>query len=109
MATAHSKSVRAARKKKATQEELENVRLGKEDLPSTFQFKYLGVIQTRDGDPLGPVNYRIANAWSRFQDIRSVLTDAKFPIRLRLRLLRVFCDSILLYGCESWKLTDKVQ
>ncbi len=38
--------------KKAAQEELETVRLGEADLSTTLHFKYLGVMQSGDGDPL---------------------------------------------------------
>ncbi len=48
-----------AAKRKAAQEELNSVRLGEEDLSNTLHFKYLGVMQSGDGDPLAPVNHRI--------------------------------------------------
>ncbi len=70
-------------------------------------FKYLGVTQLGDADSLVPVNHRIANAWSRFWDPKGVLTDEKLPTRLRFRIVGFCVVSTFLYGCESWKLTEK--
>ncbi len=61
-----------------------------------------------DGDPLTPVNHRITKAWTSFPNLKRVLTDTKVPASLRLRLFGTSVVSSLLYGCESWKLTDKV-
>ncbi len=57
-------------KRKATQENLEHVRLGEEDLSNTLHFKYLGVVQSEDGDPLVSVEHRIIIACSRFRDLK---------------------------------------
>ncbi len=73
----------------------------------SLHFKYLDVMQSGDGDPQVPVNHRVTNAWSRFRYLRSVLTDAKLPTSLRLGLFGSSKVSALVYGCESWKLTDK--
>ncbi len=73
-------------KRKAAQEQLENVRLGDEDLSNTLQFKYLGVMQSGDGDSLTPVNHRITKAWTSFRNLKRVLTDTKLRTSLRLRL-----------------------
>ncbi len=57
-------------KRKAAQEQLDNVRLGDEELSNTLQFKYLGVMQSGDGDPLTPVNHRITKAWTSFRNLK---------------------------------------
>ncbi len=41
------------------QTQLDNVRLGDEDLSNTMQFKYLGVMQSVDGDSPAPVKERL--------------------------------------------------
>ncbi len=47
-------------KKKAEQEELEKVKLGDLELSNVLHFKYLGVMQSSDGDSLVAFNHRIA-------------------------------------------------
>ncbi len=42
-------------KKEAAQDNLNHAKLGDEELSNTLQFKYLGVMQAADGDPLAPV------------------------------------------------------
>ncbi len=87
--------------KKAVQEVIEKVKLGDAELEIVLHFKYLGVMQSRDSDPLVAVNHRIAVAWSRYADLKRLPTASRLPKGLRLRLLH----ASLLYGCDSWKLS----
>ncbi len=87
-------------KEKGAQAQLDNVRLGDEDLSNTLQFEYLGVMQSGDGDPLTPVNHLITQAWTGFRNLKRVLTDTKLPTSLRLRLFGTFVVLSLLCGCE---------
>ncbi len=57
--------------------------------------------------PPTPVNYRITNTWFRFRDLKRALTDSKLPTSLRLRLFGSAVVSFLLFGCKSWKITEK--
>ncbi len=66
-------------------------------------------MQSCDGDPLVPINRRIEIAWSRYINLKRILTSPRVPRRLRLQLLKASVMSMLLYGCESWKLTTYVQ
>ncbi len=45
-------------KRKAAQEQLDNVRFAEEDQSNTLHFKYLGFAQWRDADPLAPMNHK---------------------------------------------------
>ncbi len=73
-----------------------------------YVFKYLGVLQSGDGDPLVPVNHRIEIAWSRYTNLKRILTSPGLQRRLRIRLLKASMISPLLCGCESWKITAYV-
>ncbi len=81
-------------------QELAKVRLEEEEIENVLCFKYLGVMQAGDGDPMAPVKHRVNIAWARFRDLKRVLTDAntliatlhppmelfryvKHPVRLR--------------------------
>ncbi len=66
-------------------------------------------MQSGDGDQLVPVNHRMEIAWSRYINLKRILTSSRLPISLRLRLPQAFVMSTLLYGCESWKLSTQVQ
>ncbi len=75
-------------KNEAAQDNLNHARLGDEELLNTLQFKYLGVMQAADGDPLAPVFHRVEIAWSRFRNMRYVLTASKVSKSLKLRLFQ---------------------
>ncbi len=57
-------------KNTAELEEFEKVNLGDAELSNVLHFKYLGVIQSSDGDSLVAVNHRIAIAWSRYAELK---------------------------------------
>ncbi len=63
--------------KEAAQDNLNHAELGDEELSNALQFKYLGVVQAADGDPLAPVFHRVEIAWSRFRNLRYILTASK--------------------------------
>ncbi len=62
------------------------MRLGEEDLSNSLHFKYLGVTQSGDGDPLTPAKNRITNTWTSIRNVTKMLTDTKLPRSLRLPL-----------------------
>ncbi len=67
-------------------------------------FKYLGShMASTDKD----ISARIALAWVAFVKIRTILTSRKASIQLRMRFFNAACISILLYGCESWVLSEQ--
>ncbi len=87
-------------KRKALQKEYEKVKLGDEDLANLLHFKYLGVMQSGNGDPLVPVNRRVMTAWSLFRNLKRVLTEGRLSTTLRLRLFSAAGVSTILCGCE---------
>ncbi len=74
-----------------------------------LHFKYLGVMQSGDGDPLVPLSHRIVLASSRFGQLKRVLKEKKLSKSLRLRIFSSRVLSMLLYGCDAWNLTEQVR
>ena len=71
------------------------------------EFKYLGsYINSIEKD----VNIRIALAWTAFDKLKSILRHrtSKLSVELKMRIFQAACVSILLYGCESWVLTQQL-
>ena len=66
-------------------------------------FKYLGAYMASTGKD---VQVRIGQAWGAFAKIKSILLSPKPTLSFKIRLFNAACISILLYGCESWVLTD---
>ena len=68
-------------------------------------FNYLGSMLTSDGRCEKEIRRRIGMAKTSFNQMSPVLKDRKLSIPLKVRLLKCFVWSVLLYGCESWTLS----
>ena len=68
-------------------------------------FNYLGSMLTSDGRCEKEIRRRIEIAKTSFNQMSPVLKDRKLSIPLKVRLLKCFIWSVLLYGCESWTLS----
>ena len=68
-------------------------------------FNYLGSMLTSDGRCEKEIRRRIGMAKTSFNQMSPVLRDRKLSIPLKVRLLKCFIWSVLLYGCESWTLS----
>ncbi len=64
-------------KNKAAQDNLNHAKRGDEELSNTLQCKYLGVMQAADRDPLSAVFHGVEIAWSRFRNLKYILTESK--------------------------------
>ena len=69
-------------------------------------FKYLG---SYVGSTEKDVNTRIALAWVAFARLNPLLRASRPTIEFKIRLFYAACISILLYGCESWVLTEPLK
>ncbi len=70
---------------------------------------YLGSVIAANGSDLPDVERRIALANSAFTSLSRVWVDSSLSITLRVNLYTVRVTSVLLYGCESWRLTTEVK
>ena len=68
-------------------------------------FNYLGSMLTSDGRCEKEIRRRIGMAKTSFNQMSPVLKDHKLSIPLKVRLLKCFIWSVLLYGCELWTLS----
>ena len=69
-------------------------------------FKYLG---SHIGSTEKDVSTRIALAWVAFARLKPLLRASRPTIEFKMRLFNAACISILLYGCESWVLTEPLK
>ena len=52
------------------------------------------------------VKVRIGLAWVAFAKFKSILRSPKVKLNFQIRLIKVECISILMYGCETWILIE---
>ncbi|XP_077288111.1 uncharacterized protein LOC143912688 [Arctopsyche grandis] len=69
-------------------------------------FRYLGFYLGETCESGKEIRVRVEQARATFLKLKKVLTTRDLSITLRLRLLRCYVFSILLYGTEAWTLTD---
>jgi hypothetical protein len=80
--------------------------INNEPIEIVNEFKYLGsYMGSTDKD----INSRIALAWAAFAKLKPILTSrtGKPSKALKLQLFNAACISILLYGCETWVISEK--
>ena len=78
-------------------EEIENVR----------NFKYLGHVISNVNSTPAFINHQIASAYSKWNELKSVLLDRRIFLSTRVKLLEACVRSRLLYSVQAWQLNAK--
>jgi len=86
---------------KRTEIPCSNIFLDEEKLDQINQVNYLGSLVTSDCRCEKEIRRRTVLAKKAVTEKRTILIDKKLSIKLRLRLLKHYVWSILVYGCES--------
>ena len=73
------------------------------------KFKYLGTIFTPSLKDDLDIQRRINQANGAFATMKRVLCNKDIPATLRIRLYNATVTNILLWGCESWALTEELR
>jgi len=55
------------------------------------------------------IRRRITLAKAAFNQLRSIFADRKMSTTIKIRLLKTYVWSVLLYGCESWTFTAETR
>ncbi len=75
-------------------------------LEQVKSFIYLGAMFTSDGKCDKEIRRRIGIAKSAFKAMENVLTSRTISLKVRLRVLKCYIWSTLLYGCETWTISS---
>jgi hypothetical protein len=68
-------------------------------------FKYLGsYVASSEAD----IRTRKGQAWGAFWKMKDVFRSKSLRIGLKMKIFKAACLTILLYGCESWILNEKL-
>ena len=78
-----------------------SITLAGESLKQVATFMYLGSVLSEDGRCESEIRARIGMAKVTFGKLRKLLTNLSLDAELRLRILRCYIWSGLLYGCEG--------
>ena len=81
-----------------------NIAVNNNILEQVKQFTYLGLNLYEDGKNSGEVRRRIGMAKTKFTQMHKVFTSRKISLATKLRLVKCYVYSSLLYCCETWTL-----
>ena len=82
------------------------LKLNDNDLQQVEDFKYLGAhLESSEKD----MEIRIGQAWSAFWKLEKIWLNKHLPDKIKLNLFQAACISILLYGSETWLITEKMK
>lgn len=79
-----------------------------EEIEDTRQFCYLGSILSNNGGTEEDIQHRIRKARQCFGMLHRTWSSTTITRRTKVRLFNSNVKSVLLYGCETWKITAEV-
>ena len=86
-----------------------NISIEGEPIEQVEKMVYLGHVVTETGKSDTEIKRRIAIARSAFTSLYKVLTSREVSLDTRIRLLKCYIWSTLLYGCETWTLSKTLE
>ena len=90
----------------STDDKSASITLGGTQLENVDSFKYLGSTITKDGKSEKEVRARLGSATSAMARLSRIWRSTEILFKTKIKLFNSLVLSILLYGCESWTLTD---
>jgi hypothetical protein len=76
------------------------------EIEAVNKFCYLGCTVSLDGGANEDVITRINKDKGAFAQLRSIWTSHQIHKRTKIRIFKSNVMSVLLYGCETWKITQ---
>ena len=76
-------------------------------LENVTEFTYLGSIMSQDGGCIAEIDARISKASKVYGSWKKrVFTNRQFSISTKMKIFRALVRPVLLYGCETWSVTQ---
>ena len=82
-----------------------NLKLGEKEIDDVEKFTYLGAIVSTSGGADTDINARIRQAWGAFNKLAPVWRSNQYSTRTKTRIYKSNVLAVLLYGCETWRMT----
>lgn len=90
-----------------SQRNIANIKVGNKIIKQISRCNYLGSVVTEKAETITDIKTRVALAKSSFTRMKSTLTSRKIAMNTKIRLLKSYIWSVLLYGCEAWTLSKR--
>nr|KAG5687784.1 hypothetical protein BaRGS_025678 [Batillaria attramentaria] len=82
-----------------------SLKVGHSEVEEVESFTYLGANVTKDGGGTADIKKRIALASASFKRLSNIWQATNISRKTKASLFKSLVLSVLLYGCETWKLT----
>ena len=82
--------------------------VGEDSLEIVDSFRYLGDVISYGGVELA-VRDEISCAWSKWRELASLIVNHSFPLKERTKVYFACVRPALLYGVETWALTERLE
>ena len=92
---------------KVNSKKKEPIKVGQKAAEEVECFTYLGANVTQDGGGTVDIRKRLALANAAFRKLSKVLLATNIGRKTKATLFKSLVLSVLLYGCETWKLTKE--
>ena len=82
------------------------VQVNGEELETVSKFVYLGGTVTQEGGSDEDIKSRLGKARAAFSKLRNIWKSSQLKLRTKLRIFKSNVVAVLLYGCETWRMTN---
>uniref|UniRef100_A0A8D9ADY8 Craniofacial development protein 2 n=1 Tax=Cacopsylla melanoneura TaxID=428564 RepID=A0A8D9ADY8_9HEMI len=86
----------------------EDIVINNQTIERVQQFQYLGSIVTETGGTDEDVLQRIKKAKAAFAQLRPIWRSHQLRRHTKLKIFETNVKSVLLYGCQTWKVSQKI-
>jgi hypothetical protein len=90
---------------KANSKSEDKLKVGESEVEEVESFTYLGASVTKDGGGTADIKKRVALASAQFKRLSNIWQASDISKKTKTSLFKSLVLSVLLYGCETWKLT----
>jgi len=90
---------------KVNSRNIDGLRVGDQEVEEVENFTYLGANVTKDGGGTADVKKRVALASAQMKRLSNIWQMGDIDRKTKASLFKSLVLSVLLYGCETWKLT----
>ena len=84
----------------------EPVTVNDQNLDETSKFTYVGGVVTTQGGGGDDITCRIGKARTAFRKLSRIWKSSNYSITTKVHLCNSLMKSVLLYGCETWKMNE---
>lgn len=84
----------------------EVIKMNMEPIEEVKKFEYLGAIVAETGGGTMDLNNRLRKARATFVRLKNVWNSSNYKRKTKIRLYKTLVKPVLMYGSETWKMTD---